>query len=46
MGFVQQRRILNQGFEHGSDIGVTRRLVSRQRTGIAPQQRQVFRNEL
>jgi hypothetical protein len=43
---VEQRGILKQGFKHGPDIGVARRLVSRQRTGVAPQQRQVFGNEL
>jgi hypothetical protein len=44
--FIEQGLILKQGLEHGPDIGVARRLVSRQRTGIAAQQRQVFGNEL
>ena len=35
-----------QGFEHGPDIGVAGRLAARQGTGIAPQQRQMFRNKL
>jgi len=43
---VQQRRILQQGLEHRSDIGVAGCLVAGQRAGIAPQQRQMFSNEL
>ena len=38
--------ILQQRFQHGPDIGVAGGLISRQRTGIAPQQRQMFSNEL
>jgi hypothetical protein len=44
--FVEQRAVLQQGLQHGPDIGVARGLVSGQRTGIAPQQRQMFSNEL
>jgi hypothetical protein len=36
---VEQGGILKQRFKHGSDVCVARRLVSRQRTGIAAQQR-------
>jgi hypothetical protein len=43
---VEQRLILKQGLKHGPDIGVARRLISRQRTGITAQQRQVFGNKL
>ena len=39
MLLIEQRRILKQSFQHGSDIGIARGLVSRQRAGIAPQQR-------
>src|SRR6266700_820526 len=42
---VEQRGILQQGLQHGPDISVTRSLISGQRTGIAPQQRQMFSNE-
>ena len=38
--------ILQQGLQHGAHIGIARGLVSGQRTGIAPQQRQMFSNEL
>src|SRR5262249_29481886 len=41
---IQQRRVLEQGLEHGRDVSVARRLASRQGTGIAPQQRQMFSN--
>ena len=44
--FVEQRAVLQQGLQHGPDIGVARGLVPGQRTGIAPQQRQMFSNEL
>ncbi len=46
MPFVEQRAILQQGLQHGTHIGIARGLVSGQRTGIAPQQRQMFSNEL
>ena len=36
---VEQRLILQQRFKHCPDIGIAGRLISRQRTGIAPQQR-------
>ncbi len=41
---VEQGRVLQQGFQHGPDIGVAGGLISRQCTGIAPQQRQMFSN--
>jgi len=43
---IEQGRILQQRLQHGADIGVAGRLVSGQRPGIAPQQRQMFGNEL
>ena len=46
MPFVEQRAVLQQGLQHGAHIGIARGLVSGQRTGIAPQQRQMFSNEL
>jgi hypothetical protein len=46
MLLVEQRRILEQGLEHGADIGVTGGLAPRQRARIAPQQRQMFSNNL
>ena len=46
MALVEQRRILQQRFQHRGDIGIARRLVSGQGAGIAPQQRQVFGNNL
>ena len=46
MPFVQQRAILQQGLQHGGHISIARGLVSGQRAGIAPQQRQMFSNEL
>ena len=46
MLLVEQRRVLQQGLQHGRHIGVAGGLISRQRPGIAPQQRQMFSNEL
>ncbi len=43
---VEQRRILQQRFEHGRHVGVARSLIARERAGIAPQQRQMFSNKL
>jgi hypothetical protein len=43
---VEQCRVLEQGFQHGTDIGVPRRLISRQGAGIPSQQRQMFSNDL
>ncbi len=43
---VEQGGILEQGLKHGSDIGVAGGLVSRQRPGVPPQQRQMFSNKL
>ncbi len=46
MALVEQRAVLQQGLQHGGHIGVAGRLVSGQRAGIAPQQRQMFSNDL
>ena len=46
MAFIEQGGVLQQGLQHGGDIGVARRLVAGQRAGIAAQQRQMFGNEL
>ena len=46
VALVEQRGILQQRLQHRRDIGIARGLVSGQRTGIAPQQRQVFGNNL
>jgi hypothetical protein len=46
MAFIEQGWILKQRLQHGSDVGVTRGLISCQCAGIPAQQRQVFGNEL
>jgi hypothetical protein len=37
MLLIEQGGILKQGLKHGADISVARRLIARQRTGVAPQ---------
>jgi hypothetical protein len=46
VSLVEQRRVLEQRLQHGSDIGVSGRLISRQGAGITSQERQMLGNNL